>query len=261
MGVVHYKHWIQAPDPRHSPYKQASTEFPRLYSSFPHGINILIAESPLDNWDLHFLLRILYRDTSLFITVMNGPESQRIPAEKLGHYDHIFTFDGLHWVELDNSDAYRSVQLNLLKVANPDMALGEAFAIGKPGARQYIVKGVQVGAPDQTGYWTLDQPEFRFRLSTTRHHWFMERFWLPMDTLSKTGPLHVDFYVNNHLLDQTVFAKDGDTLYQHDVPEAWLSTDGPTSVRMLVHNPYVAPPYGDKLGVLLLAASFNPPLR
>jgi hypothetical protein len=152
------------------------------------------------------------------------------------------------------------VEENLLKVDHPSLALGEAVTIGKPGALQYLVKGVQVGAPDQAGYWTLDQPEFRFQLSSTGHHWFMERFWLPIETLRKTGPLRVDFFVNDHLLDQAVFAKDGDVLYQHDVPEGWLKTDGFTSVRMFVHNPYLAPPSGTKLGVVLMSASFNPPL-
>ncbi len=261
MAVIAHKHWPPAPNPRYSPYKLTAAEFPRLYPSLPHAAKLLFAQEPFGNWDLVFLLRILYRDNDLFITMMDGPEAQRIPLERLGHYDHIFTFDGEHYVELDNTDAVRSVQQNLLKVAHPSVALGEAVTIGKPGARQYLVKGIQVGPPDETGYWTLDQPELRFRLSTTQHHWFMERFFLPPDTLQKTGPLRVDFFVNGHLLDQAVFANDGDVLYEHDVPESWLKTDDFTIVRMVIHNPYIAPPYGDKLGVLLSSASFNPPLK
>ena len=260
MSVIGYKNWPVAPDPRYSPYKFAAAEFAHMYPSMPRGTKLLFVHTPFDqNWDLVFLMRIMYRDYNMFITLLNGPEAQRIPVERLGHYDHIFTFDGSHYVELDNSDAVRSVEQNLLKVANPSLALGEAFTIGKPGAAQYIVKGVQVGPPDQVGYWTLDRPEFRFHLASTKHHWYMQRFFLPRETLTKTGPLRVDFYVNEHLLDHAVFAKDGDVLYQHDVPASWLKTDGLTSVRMEVQNPYVAPADGAKLGVLLLAGSFNPP--
>jgi hypothetical protein len=260
MSMISYKHWTRAPDPRFSPYKLTADEFPRLYSSLPRGTRLLFVESPFDSWDLVFLLRILYRDNDMYITMLNGPKEQRIPLANLGHYDHIFTFIGGHYVELDNTDSVRSVQQNLLKVAHPSEALGEAVTIGKPGALQYLVKGVQIGPPDQAGYWTLDQPELRFRLSTTEHHWFMERFFLPRKSLEQTGPLRVDFYVNGHLLDQAVFAKDGDILYQHDVPRSWLKTDGFTTVRMLVHNPYITPGDPAKLGVLLTGASFNPPL-
>lgn len=260
MSVIAYKHWPPAPNAKYSPYKLGVTEFSRLYPRMPHGARLLFVHTPFDpNWDMVFLVRNLYRDHNLYITMLNGPPPQRIPLEKLGHYDHIFDFEDGHYVELDNSDTFRSVQQNLLKAANPSIVVGEAVTIGKPGARQYMVRGVQVGPPEQTGYWTLDQPELRFRLSSTEHHWFMERFFLPRETLKQTGPLRVDFYVNGHLLDQAVFRKDGDTLYQHDVPASWLSTDGFTSVRMFVHNPFVAPHDHARLGVLLLGASFNPP--
>jgi hypothetical protein len=259
MSVIDYQHWPPAPDPQYSPYKLTATEFQHLYPRLPHHAKLLFVQTPFGaSWDLVFLLRVLYQDNDLFITLLNGPQEQRIPMERLGHYDHIFTFEDGHYVELDNSDAYRSVRLNLLKVAHPSLALGEAFTIGKPGARQYLVKNVQIGSPDETGYWTLDQPELRFRLSSPEHHWFMERFFLTGDTLKQTGPLRVDFYVNGHLLDQAVFSKDGDTLYQHDVPERWLSKDSLTTVRMHVHNPYIAPGDRAKLGVLLMDASFNP---
>ncbi|HTW64871.1 MAG TPA: hypothetical protein VME17_09665 [Bryobacteraceae bacterium] len=259
MSVINYKHWPKAPNPRFSPYKQAAAEFPRLVPHLRHGAKLLFVHSNLDyNWDLVFVLRILYRDNDLFITMLNGPPAQRIPLKQLGHYDHIFTFEDGHYIELDNSDAYRTVVENLRKEAHPSVALGESCTIGKPGAAQYLVKGVQVGPPNQTGYWTLDDPELRFQLSSTGHHWYMERFFVPRETLQKTGPLHVDFYVNGHLLDQAVFPKDGETLYQHDVPASWLSTEGFTTVKMLVHNPYISPPYGDRLGVVLLHASFNP---
>jgi hypothetical protein len=261
MSVINVKHWPRAPDPRYSPFRVGVAEFSRLYPRMPHGAKLLFIHTPLDpTWDMVFLMRNLYRDHDLFLTLMNGPPPQRIPLDQLGHYDHIFTFEDGHYVELDNADAVRSVRLNLLKEDNPSQDLGEAVTVGRAGAAKYMVKGVLVGPPGQTGYWTLDQPELRFRLLSTEHHWFMERFWLPRETLQQTGPLQVDFFVNGHLLDHALFAKDGDVLYQHDVPESWLNTDGFTTVRMFIHNPYVAPRDGARLGVVLTAASFNPPL-
>jgi hypothetical protein len=262
MAVINVKHRPRAPKPRDSPYRLAVAELSHLYPRMPRGAKLLFVHTPLDfGWDMVFVVRILYQNNDLEVRMLNGPEDQRIPLEQLGHYDHIFTFEDGHYVELDNTDAVRSVLLTLLKGAPVSDAMGEAFTIGRPGAKQYLVKGVQVGPPDQTGYWTLDQPELRFRLSSTQHDWFMERFFLPRESLQQTGPLRVDFYVNGHLLDQALFAKDGDTLYQHDVPASWLKTDGFTSVRMYVQNPFITAVSGVKLGVLLNSASFNPPLR
>ena len=92
------------------------------------------------------------------------------------------------------------------------------MTIGRPGAAQYIVKGVLVGDPKADGYWTLDEPELRFRLSSEQHHVFRERFYLPRETLKQTGPFMVDFYVNGHLLDQARIRQRRRHAYQHDVP-------------------------------------------
>jgi hypothetical protein len=120
------------------------------------------------------------------------------------------------------------------------------------------VKGVLVTDPKADGYWTLDDTELQFQLSSVQHHVFREHYYLPYDTLKVTGPLLVDFYINGHLLDQTRFAKDGEAVYQHDVPVDWLNTGSLTMVRMRVHNPYIAPRDGAKLGVLLRSAVFAP---
>ena len=257
ISVIDLRHWPRAPDPRFSPYKNTIADFARLYPKLPRGSKLLFVHSALDyNYDLVFLLRLFYRDTNLWLTQLNGPVNQRIPLDRLPRYDHIFDYEKGHYVELENGDTLQSLQLHILKVAGQDNAFGEVMTIGKPGASQYIVKGVLVGDPKADGYWTLDEPEFRFRLSSVDHHVFREHFYLPSDTLKQTGPLKVDFYVNGHLLDQTVFAKEGDVIYQHDVPVAWLKTGSLTTVRMQVHNPYIAPRDGARLGVLLRSAFF-----
>jgi hypothetical protein len=259
ISTVDHRHWPRAPDPRYSPYKNTIAELSRLYPSLPHGSKLLFVHSALDeNWDLVFLLRLYYRDTDLWLTQLNGPQGQRIPLDRLPHYDHIFDYEKGHYVELDNADARVSVQLHLLKVDNPSDAFGDNMTIGKPGAAQYIVKGVLVGDPKADGYWTLDEPELRFRLSSVQNHVFRERFYLSQDTLKQTGPLIVDFYVNGHHLDRARFAKDGDSIYQHDVPAEWLKTDSLTTVRMVVRNPYIAPRDHARLGMILRSAGFSP---
>ena len=66
----------------------------------------------------------------------------------------------------------------------------------------------------------------------------------------------VDFYVNGRLLDQARFAKEGDVIYEHDVPIDWLKTGSLTTVRMRVHNPYVAPRDGATPGSAIAVRRF-----
>lgn len=256
IASVDFQNWPQAPDPQTSAYKITAAEFSKLYPTLPPGSSLLFVHSAFTNWDLVFLLRMYYRDTHLFITDLNGPKEQRIALDRLPHYTHIFDFENGHYVELDGGDAAQSVQLHLLKVANPSDAFGEAMTIGRPGASQYITKGVLVGDPKSDGFWTLDEPELRFRLSSVEHRLFREHFYLPQETLKKTGPLMVDFYVNGRLLDQARFAKDGEVVYQHDVPPGWLNTTL-TTVQMKIHNPYVSPRDGARLGFILRSALFT----
>ncbi len=257
ISCIDYRNWPDAPDPQHSPYKNTIAQFSRMYPRLPRGARLLFVHSAVDyNWDLLFLLRNYYHDAGLFITQLNGPQEQRIPLDRLPHYDHIFDFLDNHYVELDNRDAQQSVRLHMLKVFDQSDGSGEAMTIGRPGAAQYIVKGMVVGDPKADGYWTLDESELQFRLRSVQHHVFRERFYLPYDTLKVTGPLQVDYYVNGHLLDHAQFAKDGEVTYQHDVPEDWLKTEDLTMVQMQVHNPYVSPRDGVKLGVLLRSAVF-----
>jgi hypothetical protein len=260
MAAVDYRNWPQAPDPKNSRQKHTIGELSGLYPKLPHGSRLLFVHSEMDDsWDLVFLLRNYYRDSELWINQINGPKEGRIPVDRLPHFDHIFDYEKGHYVELDNSDTLLALKFHLLKPTGPDDVFGEKMTIGKPGAAQYIMKGVLVGDAKSDAFWTLDQPELKFRLSSVEHHVFLERFYLPRETLEKTGPLIIDFYVNGHHLDQERFGKDGEVIYQHDVPEKWLTTAEPTTVRMVIHNPYIAPRDGARLGVLLRAASFNPP--
>lgn len=259
ISGIDYRNWKQAPDGRYSPYKATAAEFSRLYPRLPHGAKLLFVHSPLDsNWDLVFLMRDFYRDKDLEITMLNGPVEQRIPMNRLPHYDHVFDYEAGHYVELDNADARDSVELHLLKVAAQQDVFGEAMTIGKPGAVNYIVKGMLIGDPKADGYWTREEAELRFRLTSTDHHFFRERYFLPAEVLKKTGPLDVEYYVNGHLLDHTRFDKDGDLFYEHDVPKDWLKDGQLTVVRMRFQNPYVSPRDGVKLGILLRSAGFGP---
>jgi hypothetical protein len=259
LAALHGKHWPLAPNGELSPYKITHDQFAKMYPRMEPAARLLFVRTPLDeNFDLVFLLKLLYRDDHLFITQLNGPREQRIPLDRLGRYDHIFTYENNRYVELDNADTIRSVQLHVLKDDGTNAAFGEVMTIGRPGANQYFVKGILVGDPKADGYWTLDQPELKFQLHSIEHNTFTAHFFLPEETIQQTGPLLIDFYVNGRFLDHARYDHAGELFYRHEVPTGWLKTGGFTLVRMRVRNPYIAPLDKAKLGVLLRAAAFNP---
>ena len=111
--------------------------------------------------------------------------------------------------------------------------------------------------PKSEACWTLDAPELKFWLSSNRDRVFTAHFKLSRIRSQQTGPLMIDYFINDHFLDSVRYGEDGDHIYRHAVPADWLRTDDYTIVKMQVRNPYIAPADGAKLGVLLVSAGFG----
>ena len=259
LGTLHAKHWRAAEVSGRSGIRITKEQLLKMYPTLERGSRLLFANTLLDdgNWDLVFTLRLVYQDKSLFITQMQGPPEQRIPLERLGHYDHIFTYAGDRYVELDNADTQRSLRLSLVKEGSPGEHIGETMTIASPDAYKYFVKDVVMWNPQSDACWTLEAPELKFWLVSSEHRFLAARFRLVKQTLAQTGPLVVDYFVNDRLLDRVRYADEGEHTYRREVPAAWLRTGDYTLVRMQVENPYIAPADGAKLGVLLMSTGFG----
>ncbi|HTA69491.1 MAG TPA: hypothetical protein VK776_14470 [Bryobacteraceae bacterium] len=259
LGVIHYQHWQPVPPSSDAPIKIAKEQLLGMYPKLKHGSSLLIVQSPLDGgvWDLFFTLRLIYLDKDLFITQLNGPSAQQVPLDQLDHYDHIFSYQGDRYVELDNADTRRSVRLRLVKANQRGARIGENMTISSADAYQYFVDDIIMCPPKSVNCWTLDAPELKFWLSSTRDRIFSAQFNVAKDTFQQTGPLVIDYFVNNRLLERVRYTEDGDHTYRHAVPADWLRTDDYTIVKMQVRNPYIAPADGAKLGVLLVSAGFG----
>ena len=259
LGAIHYKHWQPAPPSSDAPIKIAKEQLLGMYPKLDPGSRILVVQSPLDGgvWDLFFTLRLIYLDKDLFVTQLNGPPAQQIPVDQLDHYDHIFTYQGDRYVELDNVDARRSVRLRLVKADQPGGRIGESMTVASADAYKYFVDDIIMCQPKSVSCWTLDAPQMKFWLSSTKDRFLTMSFSVAKATFQQTGPLVIDYFVNDHLLEHARYATDGDYTYRHAVPAGWLRTDDYTIVKMQVGNPYIAPTDGAKLGVLLVSAGFG----
>ena len=261
LGAAHLKHWQAPLASKDSPYRTTAEGLSRLYPTLPHGASILFVRSPLDGatYDLIFVLHLLYRDNDLVITQLNGPREQRIPLDHLGHYDHIFTYEADRYVELDNADTRRSVRLRLVKGDQPGdgAGIGETMTVSGVDGYKYFVDDVILCPPKSEACWTLDAPELKFRLSSNRDRVLTVNFKLAGNTLQQTGPVVIDYFVNEHFLERVRYVEEGDHSYRHAIPPDWLRTDDYTVFKMQVRNPYVSPSDGAKLGVRLVSAGFG----
>jgi len=259
LGVAHVKQWHTPLASKDSPFRITAEGLSQLYPKLPHGSSLLFVQSLLDGqfYDLVFMLQLLYRDSDLFITQLNGPAPQRIPIDRLGHYDHIFTYEGNRYVELDNTDTRRSVRLRLVKGVQPGAGIGESMTVSGVDGYKYFVDDVILCPPKSVACWTLDAPELKFWLSSNRDRVLSVNFKLIDETLKQTGPVVIDYFVNEHFLERVRYVGEGDHSYRHAVPSDWLRTDDYTVFKMQVRNPYVAPADGAKLGVRLVSAGFG----
>ena len=259
LGVIHNSHRLTMPGSSNSPYRITKEQLSRMYPRMNPGASLLFAASPLDGefFDLLFTLSLMYSDHHLFVTQLNGPEAQRLPIDKLGHYDHIFSYENGRFVELDNADTRRSLRLHLVKEEKADAPIGENMMVSGADAYRYFVRNIVGCLPKSMFCWTLESPELKFRLSSNKARFFTVHFKLSEDALKQTGPLKIDYFINDHLLERAQYFGRGDHTYQHRVPDGWLRTDDYTVVKMQVHNPYIASGDGAKLGILLVSAGFR----
>jgi hypothetical protein len=259
LAVIHYKHWQPAPPSNDAPIKIAKEQLLRMCPKLNQGSKVLVVQSPLDGgaWDLFFTLRLIYLDKDLFVTQMNGPPAQQVPFDRLDHYDHIFTYQGDRYAELDNADTRRSIRLRIVKADQPGVRIGENMTVSSADAYKYFIDDIIMCQPKSVSCWTLDAPELKFWLSSNQDRFFSAQFNLSKDTFQQTGPLVIDYFINDRLLERVRYFEAGDHTYRHAVPGGWLRTDEYTVVKMQIRNPYIAPADGAKLGVLLVSAGFG----
>jgi hypothetical protein len=123
-----------------------------------------------------------------------------------------------------------------------------------PEAGRFIVKDIS----DYPGAWrwTAERPELRFALNCTTGQKFVAEFSVAADTLARTGPLTIAFFIDDRLLGSSRYTVHGRYRFEKDVPAGWLSTTEYTRVVMQPDKIFVAEGDGAKLGFLLGRAGF-----
>jgi hypothetical protein len=257
LAVVHARHWRT---PRESsPVRITARQFRSRLPDVRPGTELLFVKDAFGgSYELLYTLSLLYNEKELEVAQLEGRSAQEAAADLDAKYDHIFTYEGGRYREMDHSNTARSVRLHMLldeKTGQP--AGGEMLVVGREDQDAFYVADVLTGEPHAEAYWTLDAPQLKFALKPSVAYAYRVRFYLPGQTFEKTGPVTIRFYINDRLLDQVRYNLPGQQIFREPVPPKWIPSNGFTVVKMEVANPYIAPADGAKLGFLLQSAGFE----
>ena len=130
------------------------------------------------------------------------------------------------------------------------------ISMNMPQAPDHIVTGVVPELQSNLYRWTLKNPTFRFRIPRTTGLRLQVDLTIPDETYRAKGPITIQFFVEDHLLDQRQYDKAGGAPFEKPVPAEWLTTDRPVVVRMEIDKIWKSPVDGAERGFIITKLGF-----
>jgi len=139
--------------------------------------------------------------------------------------------------------------------ANP-AAGNMMIEMDSPDASQHVVKDVRDN-PGGLWRWTGQEPTFKILVWVTDNIKLKADFTLWDEAFRQTGPLDLQFFVNDKLLDDVRYTTSGHKHFEKPVPPDWLPTDIESTIAIKLDKLYVAPQDGAKFGIILSRIGFE----
>lgn len=117
-------------------------------------------------------------------------------------------------------------------------------------AAAHFVQDISTGEP-ATWRWTNRKPTVRVTPRTNQGLRYLIDFTLPAATFKATGPVTIQFLVNDHVLDSVRYTASGDYHFEKAVPPEWVEPMKDTFLAASIDKVWVSPADGAKLGFIL----------
>jgi len=137
--------------------------------------------------------------------------------------------------------------------SNPTKAM---VSMSDPAVDDYIVKDVSDTLEAKTWRWTYDRPELRFQLKQVIGQKLEVHFSVAEATFKTTGPVTINFFVNNKSVGTMKVTKPGDQVFSKAVPADLLRTDDFTDVAIEARPFWTSSTDGRHLTLILTQAGF-----
>ncbi len=143
------------------------------------------------------------------------------------------------------------IQREPIESARPYRAQ-RVIAMGDPDAEAFVVKDIaKGGAEGGVWRWTQKRPTVRVVLRSTDNQKLVADYTIPDVTFAQTGPVTLDFYVNDQKLDSVEVKKAGQQHFEKPVPAEWLKAGADNLVAIEINKMYVSPQDQSTLGFIL----------
>ena len=137
--------------------------------------------------------------------------------------------------------------------SNPTKAI---VSMSDPAIDDYIVKDVSDALEGNTWRWSYDRPELRFQLKQTAGQKVQVHFTVADATFKTTGPVTINFFVNNKAMGTMKISKPGEQVFSKAVPADLLKTDDLTTVAMEAKPYWTSATDGRHLTLILTQVGF-----
>jgi hypothetical protein len=129
--------------------------------------------------------------------------------------------------------------------------------MSNPSVGRFIVKDIAAGPGEGNRRWTFSRPELQLLFQSVENQKLTVNFDVVPDTFRVTGPIMVNFFVNDHWIGQTECPKPGSYHFEAAIEDGILRPGEVTHVAAQADKHWSSGD-GRQLGFLLVDAGIFP---
>ena len=120
-----------------------------------------------------------------------------------------------------------------------------------PDVGDHIVRDIGPAQDQAPWRWARKRPTLKVLVVDTQGLKFLTDFSIWEESLKKTGPVTISFFIGDKLLDSITYDTPGDKHFEKSVDPDWLQTAKETEIGAEVDKIYTAPLDGAKFGFII----------
>src|SRR5262249_30096536 len=118
-------------------------------------------------------------------------------------------------------------------------------------AQTHFVKDITGVLEANAWRWVGKRPTLRLRPRVNQGLLYSIEFAVPEVEMKDTGPVTMQFYVGDHLLDTVTYKDPGQKKFEKAIPPEWMTPDNDVFLSAEIDKMWTSPDNGAHLGFIL----------